>query len=1416
MNLNNKYKTNMLNKMKLIKTRNLKFKKICSKLYSKNIQYGGTGEDFSDDIKPITEIINFDIEIDNNNKLIEEYLEKLNSLHTIITKETPDISKEEFDKFAKELKVKEEGILAQKEKIETEIKSLKNQGLENTQQYKTSLQSLEQQNAGLNSTIQSITNQNTTLKQQLTKSSQTNTVALRQLQIENQQYKQKIANMTQLETQLLNLQQEKVALSEYTKNREEDIRNLDKQLESANLSLQGQASLNNEFKKLQSEKAALSEYTKNREEDIRNLNKELESANLSLQGQASLNNEFKKLQSENVTLKQENANLPEKIKIGLQESLQTYDKKLLEHVEQKENQKAQIGGQRLKNSQQSYRIYANRKNYERNLKKLSKIYNKIRILKNSVINKHMKIYVKKNNIKMTDIKKELKFLFENRSKYLNNQTIFMGGEISSSEVYNQVVSHLIKKTRLPDLHFDNIYNQLKQIIKGEVSDDSSKDILDQVYKAVLGDAYDINNTNQQKFLNKAMTIKMLGDEIIGLLTDCEPTGMDVKFKSEYEGIMKKTKVLDKLVKLLTNPDDDIRKKAFTYLPIDTPKNLILKGDVRHMTSSIQSYYTSEIDKYTNNFPNMLIELKNLIEKPWKKEENKDMKQELCKHISNLQTSFKKVSRELDLSYIVNKYEDISGAVRVYVRINDYAVKQNEKKQLQCSIDSLCLGRSYTIQKMNDEETTFILARNPCEQDAFYKSNQRDESIAKGKKGEAATYTVINPELLKKYNMLGVQRYGSFFGTYENVTNKDIFEGVPGKMNNPPLKDALLQATQGYSIILFGYGYSGSGKSWTLLNGNNSMLSSFMEAVKDQQGTITIDKISELYGRFRLTKGKRSYMTMQANEYSITEEQLKEENQDISFTDINNETKKIREDQIDILLKTIENLRKKSSRTGPIGPIPATVKGTPNNPASSRSHLFIRIGVKLPKGEQGFLTLVDMAGIENPIEIAISIFPFIDLRNLVHPFSSKTFWADIELSKFKNNTAAKNELLNYFHQVCLDLQRAEREICSWKASFTNKESDRDWKWIRDCNEGNYIQHQLPTSTDKKIDMMDGYPENIFFQLPLDPRPSGFKNVQMKNQWNAENNRRKTINKTVPRWKESNPEENKKKTMLKIKKKILTKGEAFAFLKDLKEVFYYTSGGCTNENKRMEINKVIDRWLKNLSKNSQSYEYIYKVRYLKIKSKTSSGEDDERQCKEIFTLLMNYCFSCMILNGIIQDYNDIEDGNIEYKNGDKKYLTGFLTGVTITYKDYLELVEEGIFINETINHLAFYFKKKNKPTHILDSNDQLKEIQTRMDATSYKRRDQRKKMEDGNYIDEWNTRINMTLKTYLTNKFIFNPNKNSENILIKGILNELDSKSGKGKPSKFIMMCLLRPEIDAKYCTGARATLDFAESVCSTCT
>jgi hypothetical protein len=1366
MNSTNNYKTNMRSKIKLIKTRNQKFKKTCLKLYSRNIQYGGgpPGK-LSDDVKPIVNVIDFDIEIDKNNKLIDEYLTELNSLHTIITKETPDISKVEFDKFAKELKLKEESILAQKEKIKTQIDELKNQNLENTQQYNTTLQALEQQNAELNLTIQNIQKENTTLQQQLTNSSnssQTNVLALQQLQKENKEYETKIANITTLQAQLVQLQNEKTDLSKITAARETDINNLSQKLEFFNNSLQEQTNLKNQ------------------------------------------------LQSENITLKQENANLPEKIKSGLRESLQSYDKKLIGHVKQKEN--VQMGGRRLKKMQESCKIFDNRKKYERNIRKLSKIYNKICILKNSVINKHVKIYVKKNNIKMTDIKKELKFLFENRSKYLNNQTIFMGGGISSPEVYNQVVAHLIDQTPLPDEHFDNIYNQLKKIVKGEVSGESSgKDILDQVYKAVLGNDYDINNTNQQKFLNKAMTIKMLGKEIIDLLTDCNPTGMDIKFNSSNDAITKKAKILDKLTDLIKNGDDVIRGKASKYLRIDSPVQL--SGQLNNDINQIYTYYNKEIIKYISPLPEMMDKLKILLKEPWENEDNKDIKQKICKQISILETSFRQINRELDLSYIINKYEDISGAVRVYVRINDYAVNINETEQYECSADSLCLGRSYTIEKVNNEESTFILARNPCEQDAFYNINQKKESIKKGKQGQSSTYTIIDEKLLEKYGMVDVQRYGGFFGTYENVSNKDIFEGIETKQNNPALRDALLQSTQGYSIVLFGYGYSGSGKSYTLLNGKNSMLSSFMSEAKKIGVNISISKISELYGRFDIQNQE-----MKAKEYEITNDELYELNQEINFADLNNTKKKIREKQINTLLSTIEKLRKNPRiPMGSDEKIPATVKGTPNNPASSRSHLFITLRVRTKDGTEGYLTLVDMAGIENPIEIAVNIFPFYDLRNLVNPFKNvDPQWASINISEFTSPEIAKKKLLDYFGEVCYDFQKVEREVCTpFKDKYataiinskgtTGKKGDRDWKMITDCDDHNLKTYEYHTIESGDISSYEDLIEPITFR------------------WNRKHNK-------YGKWGEVNwSTERKIKQMYEIQENILTSGEAFTLLKEAKEAFYYSGMHCKYDGRDVNcidrdvissIHTVLLRWSNNLTENSNPWKYIQNLLKLKVKKKgkiiwKTTG-------KEKYTLLMNYCFGCMILNGIIKDYNDIEGGIITYgknENGEvvKKYLKGFLNGVEISATEYNQLVEEGIFINETINHLAYYFKRKNNPNTELKEDDQLKELYTRFDATQVLPRSSFKRETTESYKKSpWDNKISLSLKTYLPNKFLYNPERLNKNVLIKEILNNLDEKSQEGKPSKFIMMCLLRPEIDAKYCTGARATLEFAQSVCSTCT
>ena len=82
------------------------------------------------------------------------------------------------------------------------------------------------------------------------------------------------------------------------------------------------------------------------------------------------------------------------------------------------------------------------------------------------------------------------------------------------------------------------------------------------------------------------------------------------------------------------------------------------------------------------------------------------------------------------------------------------------------------------------------------------------------------------------------------------------EGVPfiNSMteNSPGLKDAILQATDGYSIIVFGYGYSGAGKSYTLLDDDKkeSILFQFVNDDKIKKGSginIELNKIYELYG-----------------------------------------------------------------------------------------------------------------------------------------------------------------------------------------------------------------------------------------------------------------------------------------------------------------------------------------------------------------------------------------------------------------------------------------------------------------------------------------------------------------------------------------------------------------------------------------
>ena len=1369
------YKTELRKKVSFCKRRNKSFKKRIFKIKGIIVQSGGTNE-----LEQLAGIKIIDQEVERNNKLMSEYIEQLKSIYSEVTNKTANVSSEELAAFTEKLNLKEEMVLGQFEKIKSEVNAVKIQNATIIEENQLKIKQLDDE-----------------IDMLKRKSEEQATSSLSQSSEEKTKIAQLQKNIDELNIQNSELQQKSSQSDESNRAKIEELNNTIKGLQDTNL---GKDILNDSVK----EKYDLLV------EENNNLKKKISSME-------ELKTQLTECQTTNQQCKQADTRL----KNSLPQAFETYNDQLVKYVTKRE----QAGGKRR-------RIVCRLPRY---INKLDKYYNSYSKAKNNYISKCIKIYAKKKGITLTKIKNELRYLFKNRGKYIKKVRLFRGGKYD-----NELVTSLLSKQQVPDQYFEEIYQQLKSVIKGtsSSSSDEGRDIMNDVYLSVLGKSEDELTKSEQRFMNKAVSITDIGKEIIAITSDCDPNGQDVLLKASIDTIKSQAKVLDKLVNLIkTSVDNDIINKAKMYLPTDSP--VALSGSASQMINTIDTYFRKIIQQKTNALDTAFATFSTEFNKNWRGDKNADIKRVLCKSIDILKKLLLQISRELDLSYIVNKFEDISGAVRVYVRINDFAVSVAEKKGNFCKT---CLGRSYTIRKQDEQETTYIQAQNPCTHDPFYNANQLDNAITNK---TTDGYTIIDQALLEKNNMSNYLQYGPFFGTYENVTNSEIFNGISTKKNNPPLKDALLQATQGYSIVLFGYGYSGSGKSFTLLNGYESILFNVMKEVKDEiGGKVEIDEISELYGRCIYKEGKP--ISVKANKIEITEEDLQgvdinssrqsneKELPNVDFKIINEYDKTKREDQINAILKSIEQLRsspRKVKVNGQSMNLPATIKATPNNPISSRSHLFITLKItgSGENPESGYLTLVDMAGIEDPTEIAINIFPFEDLRNLIWPFSDiSPLWSKIDITKFTTSKKAQDLLVDAFYNVSEDMLWSERDLCTkrsgqgMKKFMFGKEATNlkrpysnislNWKFIRECYTGsnfpgNSAKFRLYKSNEDNVEM-NGYPQPNIFKIKImtDKRLKEiFSKIISKNSNYMHKDVAKDVNKLLKelnQYSEKMPttQEEKIEMMKKfrgdLKDQILTKGEALTLLSDIKEAYYYNIYDSTQVK---NINKVLKRWETMLTPGKNPWRYIKAVNSFKV-------GDKERLVKEKCIMILNYCFGCLILNGILQDYFDLENKTIDYVDG-VKFLTVQGKKVSVDYKQYTELIQEGIYINETINHLSFYFKKKNKPSTKLNNSSIFVEQPNRFHSDKFKTRDK----------TQWTKNIMFTLKAYLPNKFLYNPTEKSDRFIkIRNILDYLDQKGTPGKPSKFIMMCLLRPEIDAKFCSGARNTLTFAESVCSTCT
>lgn len=314
--------------------------------------------------------------------------------------------------------------------------------------------------------------------------------------------------------------------------------------------------------------------------------------------------------------------------------------------------------------------------------------------------------------------------------------------------------------------------------------------------------------------------------------------------------------------------------------------------------------------------------------------------EFCNELANILqywNNHKLEYREQD-QILTNIYEDVAGAVRVYVRIKPLIGVEQKEKTLNIQVVDNKKRRSVNFDCQNVENAEHNIKMT----------------------------------------------FGDFYGVFDDsYGNRDVFTGVISESTNndslqvdidsiieasdtisPGLYSSFRQVEDGYSIVLMGYGQSGGGKSHSLI-GTGGSPGLIHYGLTNMRGVASI-KLKYLFEQyysavdvnFGKVRGKIHnlirevpQMTDPAYSYNENEEfrQVIPDN-----IDVNN----LRVDDITSLTNIIEKYRIQRGR----------IKKTPNNPVSSRSHLFMVFEIAFTTGKIGYVTLMDNAGRESPIEI----------------------------------------------------------------------------------------------------------------------------------------------------------------------------------------------------------------------------------------------------------------------------------------------------------------------------------------------------------------------------------------------------------------------------------------------------------------
>ena len=362
-----------------------------------------------------------------------------------------------------------------------------------------------------------------------------------------------------------------------------------------------------------------------------------------------------------------------------------------------------------------------------------------------------------------------------------------------------------------------------------------------------------------------------------------------------------------------------------------------------------------------------------------------IKKPSCDNVKGILAELEEYQNPDILNRILSDFENISGTVRVFVRIFNNSFVTPSARQRTQSYDYKIVKDDNKIKKLRGSVTS--QCELPPNLSSITNSNSKcltPSSIVKDGNDIVRTqYPCMNtPEMVPfRY------RYGPFFNVLRNQTNKELFKSF--KTIIPSLK-------RGNNVVTFGYGFSGSGKTTTLM-GNNKELGLFQLLLKDIEPETTSINLSirELYGRIE----PPTIVSGGIFENKINSKIISHGSLNVTNTDLIN--------------PFLNNIKRKQ-------------KTTSNNAESSRGHLIVETSITFKNGVSTKFIVIDLAGAEDPFIIgqtflkidplALKSLTKTDVKLLLTDITNpnlkirSTFWNKKTLDEFAKKTNTNLDIL----------------------------------------------------------------------------------------------------------------------------------------------------------------------------------------------------------------------------------------------------------------------------------------------------------------------------------------------------------------------------------------------------------------------